>query len=60
MKACKNCRMIILGNEKVCPKCNGEISDRYSGMIIVLDPERSEIAKAASINALGAYAVRVK
>ena len=52
--------MIILGNEKVCPKCSGEISDRYSGMIIVLDPERSEIAKAASINALGTYAVRVK
>jgi len=52
--------MIILGNDKTCPKCGGEISDRYSGMIVVLDPERSEIAKAASINALGAYAVRVK
>ena len=60
MKACKDCRMIILGNEKVCPKCSGELSDRFSGMIIMLDPENSEIAKAASINAIGTYAVRVK
>lgn len=60
MKACKDCRMIILGNEKVCPKCGGEISDRFSGMIIILDSENSEIAKAASINAIGTYAVRVK
>ena len=59
MKACRNCRLIVY-TEKTCPKCNGELSDRFSGMVIVIDPERSEIAKIAEINASGSYAVGVK
>ncbi len=60
MRACKSCRYIIYTNDKNCPKCQGELSDRFYGMIIILDPERSEIAKVASLNAPGSYAVRVK
>lgn len=60
MKACRNCRYIIHGPEKVCPKCGGEMSERFSGMIIVLDPDRSEVAKLAEINAVGSYAILVK
>ena len=60
MTACKECRYIVHTKEKVCPKCGGELSDKFSGMVIVLDPERSEIAKLIGVNALGAYAVRVK
>ncbi|HIH23121.1 TPA: DNA-directed RNA polymerase subunit E'' [Candidatus Micrarchaeota archaeon] len=59
MKACRNCRLIVY-SEKICPKCNGELSEKFSGMIIVLDPERSEISKVAEINVVGNYAVRVK
>ena len=58
--ACKECRYIIGTKEKVCPKCQGELSDKFSGMVIILDPERSEIAKIINVNALGSYAVRVK
>jgi RNA polymerase subunit RPABC4/transcription elongation factor Spt4 len=36
------------------------MSERFSGMIIVLDPERSEIAKIAEINSVGSYAIVVK
>ncbi|MEW6721784.1 MAG: transcription elongation factor subunit Spt4 [Candidatus Micrarchaeota archaeon] len=60
MTACKECRYIIHTKEKACPKCGGELSDKYSGMVVILDPERSEIAKLVGINAVGAYAVRVK
>jgi DNA-directed RNA polymerase subunit E" len=60
MKACKNCRLIVFAADKVCPKCGGETSEKFSGMIIVIDPENSEIAKSATINAIGTYAVRVK
>jgi DNA-directed RNA polymerase subunit E" len=60
MKACRNCRMIVYTPEKSCPKCSGELSDKFSGMIIILDPESSEIAKEASLNAAGSYAVKVK
>ena len=60
MTACRQCRYIVSTKEKVCPKCQGELSDKYSGMVIILDPERSEIAKLVEINSIGAYAVRVK
>jgi len=60
MKACRNCRYIVQGPEKACPKCQGELSERFSGVIIVLDPEHSEVAKIAEINAVGSYAIKVK
>ena len=60
MKACKNCRMVVYTTEKVCPKCGGELSEKLSGLILVMEPERSQIAKLAEINAVGTYAIRVK
>ena len=45
---------------QTCPKCHGELSEKFSGMVLVLDPERSEIAKLINVNATGSYAVRVK
>jgi len=60
MHACKQCRYIVTTKDKVCPKCQGELSEKYSGMILVLNPEKSEIAKLTSNNAPGTYAIRVK
>jgi len=60
MSACKVCKYIINVKEKKCPKCGGELSDKYSGMVIILEPERSEIAKLAGINVIGSYAIKVK
>ncbi len=60
MNACKQCRYIVTTKEKVCPKCQGELSDKYSGMIVVLDPELSEIAKMVGLNSVGNYAIRVR
>lgn len=60
MKACRNCRYIIYTPDKACPRCSGELSDKFSGMVVVLDPERSEIAKISQITAVGSYAIRVK
>ena len=59
MKACRNCRYIV-ESEKVCPKCQGDLSDRFHGMIIILNPEKSEIGKLAGINSTGKYAIKVK
>ena len=60
MKACKECRYIIHTPDKTCPKCGGELSEKFSGMVLVLDPEKSEIAKLLELNAAGTYAIRVK
>lgn len=59
MKACRNCRYIVSA-EKQCPKCQGDLSEKFSGMVIILDPEKSEVAKVAEINTVGSYAVKVK
>lgn len=60
MHACRGCRM-ILNDEKVCPKCQGtDFTDKFNGEIIILDAEKSEIAKIAVINAPGRFAVKVK
>ena len=60
MSACKECRFIVHTKEKVCPKCGGELSEKFSGIIIILEPERSEVAKLVEINSTGSYAIRVK
>jgi len=60
MNACRQCRYINNTKDKACPKCGGELSEKYSGMIIVLDPERSEIAKMVGLNTVGNYAIKVK
>lgn len=60
MRACRNCRYIV-NEEKTCPKCQGtDLTEKYTGEILVLDPEKSEIAKVAGLNAPGKFAVRVK
>lgn len=60
MRACRNCRM-ILTDEKTCPGCQGtELTEKYSGQIIVLDSEKSEVAKVAGVNGPGKFAIRVK
>lgn len=60
MHACRTCRLIITTKDKNCPKCGGEVSDKYSGMIIILDSTKSDVAKLVSVNANGSYAIKVK
>lgn len=58
-KACKNCRYISSG--QVCPNCKStNLSDDWTGLAIVMDPSKSEIAKKMGIKAAGRYAVRVR
>ena len=58
-KACRNCHMITDGN--VCPECKStDLSDDFSGVVIILNPESSEIAKLMDIKKKGRYAVRIR
>ncbi|WP_423792030.1 transcription elongation factor subunit Spt4 [Methanocaldococcus indicus] len=58
MKACLRCK--YLTNEEECPICGAPTSDNWTGLIIVLNPEKSEIAKKAKISIKGSYAITVK
>lgn len=60
MKACRTCHLIVEGKDTTCPRCNGELSDRFSGIVIIIDPERSVVAKIMNINTPGKYAIKVR
>ena len=56
---CKKCKLFVSGNE--CPLCHGnDLTDNWKGKIIILDVERSEIAKKLGIKAKGEYAIKVR
>ncbi|MEM3704107.1 MAG: transcription elongation factor subunit Spt4 [Candidatus Bathyarchaeia archaeon] len=58
-KACSSCHLITTGN--VCPKCKAPtLSDDFSGLVIIFDPEDSAIAKAMKIKEKGRYALKVR
>jgi DNA-directed RNA polymerase subunit E" len=45
----------------VCPKCKSTVlSDDFSGIVIMFDPENSAIAKAMGIKDKGRYALKVR
>jgi len=57
-KACKECSTIYEGEDK-CPKCaSKESTDTFKGRIVVVDPEKSEIAKKLSLKEKGNYAIK--
>lgn len=58
-KACRNCNFITEGN--TCSVCGGaQLSNDWSGYVVVIDPENSEIAKRLNITQPGKYALRVR
>ncbi len=58
-KACRECHFISHGS--ICPKCKASnLSDDFSGVVVIIDPERSAIARAMKVKEKGHYALRVR
>jgi len=59
-KACIKCFYIIAqGNE--CPVCGSkELTEKWSGYVIVISPEKSKIGKILNAKIPGKYAVHIK
>ncbi len=58
-KACRQCNTIT--TESVCPNCKStNLSDDYSGVVIILDPEGSNIAHLMKVKKKGKYALRIR
>jgi DNA-directed RNA polymerase subunit E" len=58
-KACRDCKTLTTG--AMCPRCKtANLSDDFSGLVIIIDPEESEIAKTMQIKEKGRYALRVR
>ncbi len=58
-KACKNCRVIIAQGE-VCPLCgSSDLTAKWNGYVVILNAEKSELAKKLNIGANGTYALNI-
>jgi DNA-directed RNA polymerase subunit E" len=58
-KACQECKTIT--KESICPNCKSmNLSDDYSGVMIIFDPESSYIGHLLKKTKKGKYALRVR
>jgi len=58
-KACKLCNTIYEGEK--CPKCGSkDYSESFKGRIVVLNPEKSEIANKINIKDKGNFAIKTR
>jgi len=58
-RACRTCKIIT--EENACPICRStDLSDDFSGLLIVLDPENSQLAEKIDLKEEGKYALRIR
>lgn len=58
LKACTRCNRLMDGDK--CAVCNITTSKNWSGFLIIVDPENSDIAQELQITLPGEYALRVR
>lgn len=58
MKSCTSCRRI--STKELCPVCNKPTSTNWSGLLVIINPDNSDIAKELNISLPGEYALRVR
>jgi DNA-directed RNA polymerase subunit E" len=57
--ACKKCNRIV--TRKNCPNCqNVDVSKNWKGLVVIMDPDKSSIAKKLKIGSVGRFALRVR
>lgn len=58
-KVCKECHRLVSG--QVCQVCNStSLTSDWSGFVVIIDPEKSQIAKRLGVNLPGRYALKVR
>ena len=58
-KACKLCKSLTEGDE--CPICKSKkFATTWQGRIIILDEQKSDIAKKVNMTKKGEYAIKVR
>ncbi len=58
-KACRMCSRIFEGEK--CPSCDSkETTESFKGRVVVLNPEKSEIANKLKIKEKGNFAIKVR
>ncbi|MDR2830735.1 MAG: DNA-directed RNA polymerase subunit E'' [Methanobrevibacter sp.] len=57
-KSCISCSRI--SHSEICSVCNKPTSTNWSGFLLVIDPDNSDIAKGLNITLAGEYSLRVR
>jgi len=58
-KACRNCRMVVQ-EETECPNCGSTtFTTFWRGYVMIMDPEKSEIAQKMGTTKPGKFALRL-
>jgi DNA-directed RNA polymerase subunit E" len=58
-KACRLCNTIYEGDK--CPKCDSKDStESFKGKIVVLNPEKSQIASKINLKTKGNFAIKTR
>ncbi len=59
-KVCKNCKLIITQGD-VCPLCGStSLTTKWSGYVVIMNFEKSELAKKLDLKVNGTYALSVE
>ncbi len=59
-KACRTCGALVKKDAAVCPVCGGSsFSDDWDGIVIILDPKESYVARILGREKAYIYAIRV-
>ncbi len=59
-KACTKCKYLVPHEIGKCPNCGSEsFTNDWVGMVIIVDAEKSEIAKMLDIKKPGRYAIKL-
>jgi len=58
-KACRECKRVVTGSK--CDNCGSvNLSSHFSGIVIILNPESSQLASMLGIEKPGKYALKVE
>lgn len=58
--ACGECHLVLADGIDQCPRCpSAQVSTDWTGYVIIMQPERSEIAKRLKVEKPGRYALKV-
>ncbi|MEM0470180.1 MAG: transcription elongation factor subunit Spt4 [Desulfurococcaceae archaeon] len=60
-KACRSCRALVEREVEACPFCGSkDFADEWDGVVIVIDPGISEVAKTVEIKSKGRFVVKIE
>jgi len=59
-RACKICNNLYESGEK-CPNCDArEFTENFKGRVVIMNPEKSEIANKLKIKKKGNFAIKTR